>query len=59
LKPTFLWHSGKQPTPSILSCNRRSNPVATAPAFAELPAYPTRDEEFLGRFFTHTNIFID
>ena len=33
--------------------------MVTAPVFAELLAYPTRDEEFLGRFFRDTNISID
>lgn len=39
--------------------HKRSNLVVTGPVFAELLAYPTRDEEFLGRFFRDTNITID
>lgn len=39
--------------------HKRANLVVTAPVFAELLAYPTRDEEFLGRFFKETNISID
>lgn len=39
--------------------HKRANLVVTAPVFAELLAYPTRDEEFLGRFFKDTNISVD
>jgi predicted nucleic acid-binding protein len=39
--------------------HKRANLVITAPVFAELLAYPTRDEEFLDRFFRDTNISID
>jgi predicted nucleic acid-binding protein len=39
--------------------HKRPNLVVTAPVFAELLAYPTRDEEFLGRFFRDTSISID
>jgi predicted nucleic acid-binding protein len=39
--------------------HKHANLVVTGPVFAELLAYPTRDEEFLGRFFKDTNISID
>jgi predicted nucleic acid-binding protein len=39
--------------------HKHANLVVAAPVFAELLAYPTRDEEFLGRFFRDTNISID
>lgn len=44
---------------ALEEAHKRSNLVVTAPVFAELLAYPTRDEEFLGRFFRDTNISID
>ena len=44
---------------ALEEAHKRANLVVTAPVFAELLAYPTRDEEFLGRFFKDTNIAID